>query len=118
MTAAEIDAYLAGLDEPKRGTLAQLRSDLLAVLPDAEQGISYGVPAFRVGGKLVAGFAAAAKHVSYLPHSGTVLGALDPAVLEGYSWSKGALSFGIDVPLPRAMVETLVAARLAEIAAA
>lgn len=116
MTAAEIDAYLASLSEPKRTTLARLRADILTAAPDAEQGISYGAPAFRVGGALVAGFSAAAKHVSYLPHSGTLLGALDPALLEGFAWSKGALKFAVDAPLPPELVTTLVAARLTEIA--
>jgi len=118
MSAAEIDTYLGGLDEPTRTTLSQLRADILEILPDAEQGIAYGAPSFSVGGKRVAGFAAAAKHVSYLPHSGTVLGALEPAVLAGYAWSKGALTFPVDAPLPRALVETLISARLAEIAGA
>jgi len=59
MSAREIDAYLADLDEAKRATLEQLRQDILHLVPDAEQGLSYSVPAFRVGGKLVAGFSAA-----------------------------------------------------------
>ena len=51
MSAAEIDAYLAQLEEPKRSTLSQLRRDILAALPDAQQCISYAVPAFKVCGK-------------------------------------------------------------------
>jgi hypothetical protein len=58
VSAQEIDQYLEALEEPKRGTLALLRQRILDVLPDAEQGISYGVPAFRVRGKTIAGFAA------------------------------------------------------------
>ena len=114
MSAAEIDAYLAALAPAPRATLEQLRADILHVVPDAEQGMSYSAPAFRVGGKVVAGFSAGAKHLSYLPHSGTVLGAL-AAELEGRSWSKGALKFAIGEPLPRELVAKLVAARRAEI---
>ena len=73
MSAEEIDAYLAELDEPERGTLEALRRTILEVVPDAEQCISYGMPAFKVGGKAVAGFAAFKHHLSYFPHSGTVL---------------------------------------------
>ena len=72
MSAAEIDAYLNQLDEPKRSTLSQLRCDILAAIPDAEQCISYAAPAFKVDGKTIAGFAAFKSHLSYLPHSGSV----------------------------------------------
>jgi uncharacterized protein YdhG (YjbR/CyaY superfamily) len=47
-TAADIDAYLDQLDEPKRSTLMLLRMDILAVLPHAEQCLSYALPAFEV----------------------------------------------------------------------
>ncbi|MEN0014501.1 MAG: DUF1801 domain-containing protein, partial [Solirubrobacteraceae bacterium] len=66
MSAAEIDAYLATLDEPKRTTLTALRDTLAELVPDAEQCISYSMPAFRLDGKVVAGFAAFKNHLSYL----------------------------------------------------
>jgi uncharacterized protein YdhG (YjbR/CyaY superfamily) len=72
MSAEEIDQYLDALKEPKRTTLARLRQTILEILPAAEQGISYGVPAFKVRGKTIAGFAAFKDHLSYLPHSGSV----------------------------------------------
>ena len=111
MSAEEIDAYLASLEEPKRTTLSQLRQAILLVVPDAEQGISYGLPAFKVDGKAVAGFAAFKNHLSYLPHSGSVLSKL-PGELAGYSTSTGALRFEIDTPLPQTLVEKLIAVRL------
>ena len=55
VATADIDAYLSGLEEPKRGTLQTLRRTILEVVPEAEQVISYGVPAFRVRGRTVAG---------------------------------------------------------------
>jgi uncharacterized protein YdhG (YjbR/CyaY superfamily) len=58
VSAQEVDRYLEALEEPKRGTLALLRQRILDALPEAEQGISYGVPAFKVQGKTIAGFAA------------------------------------------------------------
>ncbi len=56
MSAKEIDDYLDALEEPKRSTLAQLRDTIMSIVPDAEQGISYGMPAFKLRGKTIAGF--------------------------------------------------------------
>jgi uncharacterized protein YdhG (YjbR/CyaY superfamily) len=112
--AAEVDAYLRGLEEPKRGTLQTLRETILEIVPDAEQVISYRVPAFRVNGKAVAGFAAFKTHLSYLPFSGSVLGQLGDE-LDGYTMTKSALHFPVDRPLPKELVKRLVGVRLAEI---
>jgi uncharacterized protein YdhG (YjbR/CyaY superfamily) len=111
MPSAEIDEYLLGIEEPKRATLRELRETILDVLPEAEQGLSYGMPAFKVRGKTIAGFAAFKNHLSYLPHSGSVFPEL-AAELEGYSTSTGALRFGIDSPLPRDLVARLIEVRL------
>ncbi len=111
MSAEEIDQYLAALEEPKRTTLARLRQTILDILPEADQAISYGVPAFKVRGKTIAGFAAFKNHLSYLPHSGSVFRDL-PDDLEGYSTSSGALRFGVSEPLPAALVEKLIKVRL------
>jgi len=73
VSAEEVDAYLRGLGEPKRSTLETLRRTILEIVPDAEQVISYRVPAFHVNGKTFAGFAAFKNHLSYLPFSGSVL---------------------------------------------
>ena len=113
MSAEEIDDYLRGVEEPKRSTLEALRRTILDVIPDAEQGISYGMPAFRSQGRTVAGFAAFKDHLSYLPHSGTVLRQLADD-LAGYTMTKGSLHFPVDRPLPKAVVKKLIAARLSE----
>jgi uncharacterized protein YdhG (YjbR/CyaY superfamily) len=114
VSAQEIDQYLEALEEPKRGTLALLRERILDVLPDAEQGMSYGVPAFRVQGKTVAGFAAFKDHLSYLPHSGSVFPQLADE-LAGYTFSKGALRFDVARALPASLVERLVEVRLRQV---
>jgi uncharacterized protein YdhG (YjbR/CyaY superfamily) len=116
MAATEIDEYLAALDEPKRSTLAHLRETIMAIIPDAEQCISYGMPAFKVGGKTVAGFAAFKNHLSYLPHSGSVIPALATET-KGFSGTKGSLHFPVDRPLPKTLVKRLLVARLAEVSA-
>jgi uncharacterized protein YdhG (YjbR/CyaY superfamily) len=111
MSATDIHEYLDRLDEPKRSTLSQLRRDILAVVPDAEECISYAVPGFKVAGKTVAGFAAFKNHLSYLPHSGRVFPELAKE-LAGYEKSTGALRFPVDKPLPAELVEKLIAVRL------
>ncbi|MGF1667423.1 MAG: iron chaperone [Acidimicrobiia bacterium] len=115
MPGNPIDDYLATLDEPKRGTLEAVRRTIRTMLPDAEEALSYGLPAFKVKGKTVAGFGAAKKHLTYMPFSGTVLDSVDPAVIDGYEVSKGALRFPIDTPLPERVIRPLVQARLTEI---
>lgn len=114
MSTDEIDSYLASVDEPQRATLEKLRLTLRSVLPDADEGISYGAPAFKVGGKAIAGFAAYKDHLSYLPHSGSVTGEL-ATELADYKTTKGSLQFAIDRPLPEDVVRALVAARLKEL---
>jgi uncharacterized protein YdhG (YjbR/CyaY superfamily) len=109
----EIDQYLGTLDEPKRATLAQLRDTILAIVPDAEQCISYGMPAFKLRGKTLAGFAAFKSHLSYLPHSGSVIPQLAKET-EGYTKTKGSLHFPVDKPLPTKLVKRLLDARMAE----
>jgi uncharacterized protein YdhG (YjbR/CyaY superfamily) len=111
MSAEEVDEYLRGIDEPKRSTLQALRRTILEIVPEAEEVISYRVPAFRVRGKTVAGFAAFQNHLSYLPFSGSVLPQLGDE-LAGYTMTKSALHFPVDRPLPKALVRKLIAARL------
>jgi len=113
VSAEEIDVYLADVEEPKRSTLDALRRTILEIVPDAEQVISYRVPAFRVQGKIVAGFAAFRNHLSYLPFSGSVLPQLADE-LEGYTMSKSSLHFPVDEPLPKALVQKMIVARLEE----
>lgn len=109
-----IDDYLAGLDPTPRAALEQLRRTIAAAAPDAEEGWSYGVPAFRLGGRPLAGFAAAAKHCSYFPMSGAVVAA-HADELAGYDTSKGTIRFAAEAGLPAALVRKLVAARRAEL---
>ena len=110
MSAEDIDEYLRRIDEPKRSTLEALRRTILEIVPDAEQVISYKVPAFRVDGRIVAGFAAFKDHLSYLPFSGSVLPQL-ASELEGYTMTRSALHFPVDSPLPKTLVGKLIAAR-------
>ena len=114
MGADEIDAYLSAVDEPKRSTLGALRRSIRAAVPEAEEGISYGMPAFRVDGTVVAGFAAFKNHLAYLPHSGDVLGDLGDE-LASYTRTAGSLHFAVDEPLPDDLVRRLVEAKRARV---
>lgn len=116
MSAREIDDYLDPLGEPGRSTLRSLRRTVLEIIPGAEQGISYGIPAFKLRGRVVAGFAAYKNHLSYFPHSGSVLRELGDELV-GYSTSKGTLRFAVDAPLPRELIEKLLAVRIAQVMA-
>ncbi|MEX0643765.1 MAG: DUF1801 domain-containing protein, partial [Parvularculaceae bacterium] len=93
--------------------LEKLRRAIKAAAPDAEECFSYGLPAFRSKGVVVAGFGASANHCSYYPMSGSVTAALK-SDLKGYETSKGAIRFSADKPLPAALVKKLVKERFAE----
>jgi uncharacterized protein YdhG (YjbR/CyaY superfamily) len=114
VSAGEVDEYLRAVEEPKRGTLETLRRTILEIVPEADQVISYRVPAFRVRGKTVAGFAAFKDHLSYLPFSGSVLGQLADE-LDNYTVTKSSLHFAVDRALPKALVKKLIVLRLAEV---
>jgi uncharacterized protein YdhG (YjbR/CyaY superfamily) len=109
----EIDAYLAALEEPKQSTLRELRRTILGIVPDAEECISYRMPAFRLQGKVIAGFAAFKNHLSYLPHSGSVLPELHDEIAT-YESTKSSLHFPVDAPLPESLVKKLVDVRISQ----
>lgn len=111
MAAHPFDAYLAAQPEPQRTTLTTVAASLRAILPTAEECISYGMPAFKVDGTAVAGLAGFKHHCSYFPHSGATLDRLGDE-LAGYDRDAGTLRFPIDRPLPKALLRKLVAARL------
>jgi len=109
-----IDAYLATVAPAQRALLTKLRATILALQPDAEECISYSIPAFRVRGKVVAGFLATRAGASYFPFSGTTLGTLSKE-LAGHDQTKSALPFTVEQPLSKRLVQTLLKARLAEL---
>jgi len=82
VSAGDIDDYLAQLDQSKGDTLQALRELIQKLIPEAEQCISRGAPAFRMHGKVIGGFAAFKNHLAYLPHSGSVFGELGDDVAE------------------------------------
>ena len=109
-----IDGYLAGLSDDKRAALERLRKTIQAAAPNAEECISYQMPAFRLGGKMLVWFGAGANHCAFYP--GGLVQAYE-AELEGYETSKGTIRFQADRPLPATLVRKLVKAAIARNAA-
>ncbi len=110
---ASIDDYLASVPPDRRAALQRLRRTIHSVLPNAEECISYSIPAFRHEGRVVAGFLATAKGCSYFPFSGATLTTLSRD-LTRYDQTKGALHFDPARPLPVALVRKLLRTRIAE----
>jgi uncharacterized protein YdhG (YjbR/CyaY superfamily) len=108
-----IDAYLAALPVRERAALSKLRRAIRAAAPEAVECISYGMPAFRLDGRALVAFRAAAKHCALHPMSAATV--RDHArELAGYDTSPGTIRFAASAPLPGALVRTLVKARIAE----
>jgi uncharacterized protein YdhG (YjbR/CyaY superfamily) len=110
---ATIDAYLSRVKDDRRAALEALRRTIRGIVPGAEECISYGIPAFRLDGRIVAGFSATATGGSYYPFSGATLGTL-ASDLESWEGTKSAVHFSPDRPLPKALVRKLIRARIAE----
>lgn len=109
-----IDDYLAGLSEDKRAALESLRRTIRAAAPEAEECISYQLPAFRLEGRFLLAFGAATHHCAFYP--GTVVEDFKDE-LAAYRTSKGTIRFPASRPLPASLVRRLVKARIAKNAA-
>ena len=110
-----IDEYLALLSNEKRAALEKLRRAIKSAAPKAQECISYQIPAFRLGGKLLVAFGAAANHCAFYP--GALPVATHKDELEDYDTSKGTIRFQPDSPLLATLVRKLVKTRIAEYAA-
>jgi uncharacterized protein YdhG (YjbR/CyaY superfamily) len=112
-----IDQYLAALDGEQRAALEKVRATIRAAAPAAEECISYSLPAFRLGGRVLVGFGASPGHCAFYPMSGTTVAA-HAAELAAYETTKGSIRFTPGRPLPARFVKKLVKARIEENAAA
>lgn len=110
---AGVEAYLAQVPEPARTTLEKVRAGIRAAAPkEATECLSYGMPAFRYKGALVA-YAAFKKHCSFFPMSASLLDDFADD-LKDFRTSKGTLQFPQDKPLPPALLKKMVKARVAQ----
>ena len=101
--------YLAAVTEDKRAALQKLRKEIKTAAPKAEECISYQLPAFRLNGKFLVAYGAAANHCAFYPGS-TVKALKDE--LKDYDTSKGTIRFPANKPLPFALVRKLVKLRI------
>ena len=111
---SEMDDYLAGLPQEQSEALARVRAVVERVAQDAEEGVSYGMPAYLHAGRPLLGFRAAKNHLSVFPFSPAAVDAVKDR-LEGFDLSKGTVRFTPDRPLPEDALVDLIRARKEEI---
>jgi uncharacterized protein YdhG (YjbR/CyaY superfamily) len=109
-----IDDYLKNVPADQRKLLEELRKEMRKLLPNAEEAISYGLPCFKVDGKVVGGFAANKNFCSYYPFAGATLGLLQTE-LANYSQTMSALHFTAEKPLTKKIIKLLVDTKLQQI---
>jgi uncharacterized protein YdhG (YjbR/CyaY superfamily) len=115
MSAQEVDGYLSQFSGPGLTTALELRKDLLELIPEGEEGMSYGMPVVKLHGKAIAGYAIAKNHVGYYPHSSLVISKV-PGLQERYKTTKGAVQIPSGELLPIEILTQLVSIRLEQLA--
>ena len=111
---ASVEEYLSSLPDAQREAAEALRGAIRAVAPEATEAISWEMPTFRVGGRVLVSYAAYRGHCSLYPASRAVRDALGD-VLAPHLSGKATIRFGLGVPLPLELVATVVRVRLEEI---
>ena len=109
-----IDHYLVDQTEDVRIALEKLRHTILTTAPGAVEVISYGMPAFKLNGYMLVGFAAFKKHCSLFPWNSHTVEQFTTE-LKNYTTSKGTIQFTLEKPLPAALVKKIVKARIQDI---
>ena len=111
MSSRDVKALYQVAPSPQRETMLAMRKSILEIIPNAEEVISYGMPAFRVNGNVVAGLLSNKSHVGFYPFSGSVLGNFK-SDLRNFKYTKSALHVPIDKPLSKALLAKLIKARI------
>ena len=111
---SEFDRYLEDLPADQAEALARVRYTVAGAVPEAEEGVSYGMPAFLYRGRPLLGVRAAKGHLSVYPFSPAAVDAVS-GQLDGFSLSKGTIRFTAAQPIPEGVLLELVRVRRAEI---
>jgi len=112
-----IDDYLAGLSPADKAALERVRAAVLGAVPEAQEGRSYGMPAFIYAGRPLLGFRAAKKHLSLFPFSPAAIDAVRDRLVD-FDVAKGTVRFTAENPVPEDVLILLVREREREIDAA
>ena len=110
-----VDDYVAAQPSALTPILEKVRATLRKALPNAEEVISYQIPAYRVPGGMVIFFAGWKSHYSVYPATAGVVEALR-AELEGYAMSKGTIRFPLTEPVPVRLLTRIAKIRMNEVA--
>jgi uncharacterized protein YdhG (YjbR/CyaY superfamily) len=106
-----VEQYLSALPGNSKDILQELRDAIQSAAPQAEEVISYNIPAFRLGGMLV-WYAAFKNHVGLYPRASGI--AAFKKELSAYVGAKGSVQFPIDEPLPLGLIRKIVKFRVKE----
>jgi uncharacterized protein YdhG (YjbR/CyaY superfamily) len=108
-----IDDYIKIQDKDRHAGLEKIRAIIKKVAPNAQEGISYQMPVFKQNGNLVY-FAAAKNHYGFYPMPKTIEAFKNQLDAKGYNYSKGAIQFPIDKPIPVGLIQAMVRFRIKE----
>ena len=111
-----VDEYVAGQPEAIRPKLEQVRTAIRRAVPEAVEGIGYGMPGYKLHGKPMLYFAGFKEHYSLFAASGTFFAALKDE-LSGYDLRKGTVHFTLTKPVPVKLISRIAKLRAAGIAA-
>jgi uncharacterized protein YdhG (YjbR/CyaY superfamily) len=109
-----VASYLQALPRQEKLELERIRRLILALIPEAEERLSRGVPFFYYRGKRAVGFHSTQTHLSFYIMEGQVLKNLR-SQLRGFDSSSTVIKFTLENPLPDALIKKLVLARIKEI---
>ncbi len=109
-----VSEYIAAQPRAVQGVLRKVRGAIRKAVPAAEESISYGIPAYKVDGRVVIYFAAWKEHFSIYPSSARLVAALPE--LSRYEMSKGTIRMPLDAPVPVRLIERIAKLRAKEAA--